>query len=1483
MSALLLLACIGPIPAYASEGGAGGSGDSLIIDNGGAGFQVVSGSWSTSWGVTGYNGSSTLYVQGGGYEVRWAPAEPLRGVYSVEAYKTVHSGHTETQVYDVFIGGENVGSRTFNMKEGEPGWQELGEYSFTGAECYVSVTSLLGGTTRVDAVRFAWVGELPGDEPGEPGEPGEGGGDPSDPDDPDAPSDPDDPNDPDDPDEPGDSGDEPDDPSDPADPDDPDDPDDPGDGGDDPDDPGAPSGTVPEDELAHDGPDYMLIDDGQSGFVAYAGKWTSSAAARGYDGNNARWAEGLGPEARYVPTTPLRGKYRVSAWRAAHANNTSNQVYTIIHNGKQHAFAVNMKIEPSAWDTFGVFDFAGELYEYVSVTDPLGGTLRVDAVRFEKVAPETPLAPGGEPASAEALERPVPPTLIEASSSGRYVNTGAWEWAPGNMVGPLRSMTQIMLSAQAGAEGKWFPQTNAVGPVRISAYRVAYAGGDSAAAYTVFCGGEETVVPVDFTAGKSGWMDLGTYQFTADSGGSGTGETGGDGGDGSGGGGSDESGGDGSSGDGSGVEEYVSLKKLQGGKGQIYASAIRFEILSENADYGSDVWQTIYVNINSVLVPEDIKPAVSFGDLDGHWAKLDIEAMANRGFAQGVSEGVFDPDSPETQGNYLGLLAKAASLGDAPYDAASDPAGLLAGLPAEGGFDPARALTKEALALMTFNADRYLNKNEDWLPAFEDGFDSFEDSGAVSPWAAAAVRKLLRMGVVAGESGGGLDSQKTMTRAEATVALKKFMQAAVWAGPPASASWELAFQDEFFGSSLDWGVWNSQDSYSPHILSSRHPENAVVGDGLLRLTTKYEDRGLGAQWTSAHLYTGENFEQAYGYWEARYRYAASAGLNQSFWMSTGEGGGFELDINEGHYPNALNMSLHAYNRDAGKKSDNSKRLVVSEDLSLDFHTYAIEWNEEEIVYYFDGAEVDRKPALNAQSKVHPMLSTAVLEWAGPVTMNLDGKSMDVDYVRVYSKNPDAPAEPAQKGALASLAANAGAIRAEIFEPGAAAAFELALAAAERALADPEASQAGVDAAAAALGEAMDRLELSGAHAGVDGLADLAALLIRAAKLDGSQYTAASWGRLEGAVARAWGYIDSHIAETAGVVAGAAGATADGGAEGGAATAGNAAQEQPIGAGGAEGSAEDGTSTAGGAAQVGGGVASSGGTAAAGNGAPGGAAQGGGGETLAPMASVSPDILLLISELSDAIAGLERLPSEPQAGAPKIYGSVGAIESEALLITEDILAGAAPALEFSVSGRGIAGVGAVNIQVSLSESLVDPLNPAAVSFSLPDGLKAAAFAEVDAAGQPDGAAQGYATHSIYIFANPGTTLTLPDGQELLRVSVRLADAGAKSASLLLNKLEATYWDDGEPIDAEAAIERAVATSAVRAVSRYDVNRDGAVTLADVDAVRFSLGKRAADDDWGAWPITALCDFDGSGEIDIADLTRAIAKYESTAGA
>jgi beta-glucanase (GH16 family) len=220
--------------------------------------------------------------------------------------------------------------------------------------------------------------------------------------------------------------------------------------------------------------------------------------------------------------------------------------------------------------------------------------------------------------------------------------------------------------------------------------------------------------------------------------------------------------------------------------------------------------------------------------------------------------------------------------------------------------------------------------------------------------------------------------------------------------PP--GNWKLILQEEFMGSNKDLDkTWEFQNGPSGHILCSRWRENAVVSDGILTLTAKKEKRG-GQDWTAASMWTKRKFK--YGYFECRYKYAKADGTNNSFWLMTrgipkNAPGRFEIDINEGHYPNEVNMNIHNWSGTHWAKSKHMK--VEGANLADEFHTYGLEWNKDELIWYFEGKEIRRENNTICHGESPVWLSLAIIKWAGAVTDDIDGKSMDVDYVRVFQK------------------------------------------------------------------------------------------------------------------------------------------------------------------------------------------------------------------------------------------------------------------------------------------------------------------------------------------------------------------------------------------------------------------------------------------------------------------------------------------------
>ena len=162
--------------------------------------------------------------------------------------------------------------------------------------------------------------------------------------------------------------------------------------------------------------------------------------------------------------------------------------------------------------------------------------------------------------------------------------------------------------------------------------------------------------------------------------------------------------------------------------------------------------------------------------------------------------------------------------------------------------------------------------------------------------------------------------------------------------PGDPTKWQLIWSEEFSGTDRELDArWSAQNGPNTHILCSRWRENVKMADGVLTITNRKEQRG-GQEWTSGSITSKEQF--LYGYYECRYRYAAATGTNNSFWlMTTGPapkvGKRFEIDINEGHYPNEIATNIHNWSdfwEENGKKKHHSASKSFRLGARPDFST-----------------------------------------------------------------------------------------------------------------------------------------------------------------------------------------------------------------------------------------------------------------------------------------------------------------------------------------------------------------------------------------------------------------------------------------------------------------------------------------------------------------------------------------------------------------
>jgi len=253
--------------------------------------------------------------------------------------------------------------------------------------------------------------------------------------------------------------------------------------------------------------------------------------------------------------------------------------------------------------------------------------------------------------------------------------------------------------------------------------------------------------------------------------------------------------------------------------------------------------------------------------------------------------------------------------------------------------------------------------------------------------------------------------------------------------------WELVWSDDFDGNALDEGKWNIQTGdgtaegipgWGNNELQTYQADNIAVAGGELIITARSGSVGS-HNYTSARINTSGKFDFLYGRVEASIQTPPGKGLWSAFWMLPTDSpyGGWaasgEIDIMEvfsrdpapytqavAHYGMAWPLNVVSY------------KQYTNYDPADGFHTYALEWDQNELRWFVDGthyhtigkdtywsyykdedsnAHMEGGDSAPFDSKFHMLLNLAV---GGnlpgdPEPSALPGE-MRVDYVRVYKCN-----------------------------------------------------------------------------------------------------------------------------------------------------------------------------------------------------------------------------------------------------------------------------------------------------------------------------------------------------------------------------------------------------------------------------------------------------------------------------------------------
>ncbi|KOY81727.1 S-layer homology domain-containing protein [Lysinibacillus macroides] len=219
-------------------------------------------------------------------------------------------------------------------------------------------------------------------------------------------------------------------------------------------------------------------------------------------------------------------------------------------------------------------------------------------------------------------------------------------------------------------------------------------------------------------------------------------------------------------------------------------TSITLDKLTENTAYHVAVKAVDAAGNESVQSPEvtfTTKGAISFTDIDKHWAKEYIQQAAATGIMNGYPDGTFRPEHQVTRVQAAAILVRSLGLTTheqapfadiANYDAktkseiaAAYAHGLIKGT-ADGKFNPAQPVTRAQLALMLYRAyEQQVNQ-----PSIATGSElPFTDIASYDAETQQAIKMLYELGIVTGDGKKYLPAAPTK-RSEAAKILVNISQ-----------------------------------------------------------------------------------------------------------------------------------------------------------------------------------------------------------------------------------------------------------------------------------------------------------------------------------------------------------------------------------------------------------------------------------------------------------------------------------------------------------------------------------------------------------------------------------------------------------------------------------------------------------------------------------------------------------------------------------
>ncbi|MBF9234419.1 family 16 glycosylhydrolase [Microvirga alba] len=248
--------------------------------------------------------------------------------------------------------------------------------------------------------------------------------------------------------------------------------------------------------------------------------------------------------------------------------------------------------------------------------------------------------------------------------------------------------------------------------------------------------------------------------------------------------------------------------------------------------------------------------------------------------------------------------------------------------------------------------------------------------------------------------------------------------------------WRLAFEDSFSSLQLRHagsGVWDAQYPWGGRTNPSNgelqyyvdprpgadteevrqlNPFSIESASLVIRARPFARTSSTGMRYASGLLSSARSFSFTYGYAEIRARVPQGRGLWSAFWLApTDQSWPPEIDIMEvlGHDTRANFVTAHTRRF---LRASMSQFRIPTPDLSAAFHTYAVKWTAEELVWYFDGRSVTRMPTPSDMHRPMYMIVNLAVggSWPGvPDSSTRFPADLRVDRIRVFLPPDASPA------------------------------------------------------------------------------------------------------------------------------------------------------------------------------------------------------------------------------------------------------------------------------------------------------------------------------------------------------------------------------------------------------------------------------------------------------------------------------------------